>query len=251
VSEAKISEGAVSATKLANLAVTTDKINWLAVTEPKTDTALLARRHIEAYLAGNRQIYDDFNGVGLPYRWRVRADAGGYSYFDTVHQCLTMATPAINGQGIRLDWAEKGIKPNLFPVSVIFFVPTNASGVKTYQTRKLGLMSSFDESEYFYFRASDAVGATPNWYAVKKMAGQAEVAVDTGVALADPQLLEIEILSQSVVRYYINGVLVYTHTGWPNPFLLDPWMSLHAGSNAVRSMGVQMVSVFQGREAYA
>jgi hypothetical protein len=252
ISTGKIRDRNVTGGKIAIGGVITENLGPDAVTEPKLNTAALSARHEESMRTRVRTWYDEFNQVVLPDRWRVRADAGGYAYYVAAFQTWTIATPALSGQGIKLDWAEKGINPDDGDIQISFFIPSGGAGAKTYQTRKLGLVSAFDESEYYYFRASDVAGGTPNWYAVRKQSGQAEVAVDTGIAVEDLQILTIEYITATrTLNYYIDGDLVYTCGVWESAFLVDPWISLYAESNAVRAMGIQMVLVQQAREDYA
>lgn len=179
---------------------------------------------------GCEYLFDDFVlGVGDP----AGADAGNASVWDMVvaaagevtdvdypRSVIRLASGATSSgsatiRAKRFDGSMYAISatrvPALFETELL--LPGSLANARyrcgLYPTSFPGLGS--DPTDGVYFRRLDGAGEG-NWFAVSR-ASSAETVTDTGVASgASWTTLGFEIVSTSLIRFYVNGTLVASHS---------------------------------------
>jgi len=212
-------------------AVETISIKDENVTEPKLETDFLRK-----YLEGRQVFYDDFLGAVLDNRWAESGDAGGSAVITTRSSLLLTTDTDINDIW-RINWnGKQGIYMGKFPKLFARITVTDLANPDV----EVALWKDVNNYVEFFFNP----GLNPNWLAVSSKGGVA-FSFDTGVAVTvNPVKLKIDVVSATEVRYYINGVFVYTETNAtfiPNTVDVEPQIELQAIGSAPVTLKVDTV----------
>jgi len=204
VIEEKIANGHITAIKLATDAVETIKIKDLNVTASKLHDDALVDRLIESLLSRRQIYYEDFVGAVLRDDWAVNGDAG--FTVDLYQSNVRLSTAATINSVVRLNWNGRLVYQILRQKPIL--VVMNISSPNTGESRwRLGLR--FNDDNYVAFEYDTSVD---NKFRAVCRSGGVSTSEDTGITISDSvqRVLKIEIISNTEVKFYVDGTLTNT-----------------------------------------
>jgi len=248
VTEDKIDSNAVTANKIAPLAVVTAKIDDDAVTEPKLDIAALARRHWNSLTARESLFHEDFGGMLESNRWTSVGAAGGAVGPIGVGGLRIQTGPVLHDLQTFWFGGKKIVIPNTHKPSMVFQLTGMKAPVEAFRCW-FGLRGS--ATEYIAFAILDIGGSPMNWNAQTRDGG-ADTTTDTGIiAINGVQLFHIDAADPASIKFYINEVLVATHTtNIPATKELEPWFYMDTGEAVLKYVDLKYVNVVAQRPVF-
>jgi len=209
-------DNAVTTGKIINDAVTTGKIINDAVETAKLHADALAKRHLLSFKSRVAEIADHFVGAALSPQWAVSGDGGFVTSLGNHY--LTIRPKTDSNKVVQMDYN------NLYAVNLKPSLPTLITRLtlqKTQCVHKVGWNK--DANNYVYFRLNTALDTKLRAVTAN---GGVETVTDTLVSPGGPGeflKLTIEFVSAASVKFYINDVLVATHTTNIPDIIAEPY----------------------------
>jgi hypothetical protein len=229
-------DDAVTTGKIINDAVTTAKIDDDAVETAKLHADALAKRHLLSFKARVAEIFDHFVGAALSPQWAVSGDGGFVTALGN-HYLLIRPKDAGN-KVVQMDYN------NLYAVNLKLSLPTLITRLtlqKSQCVHKVGW--NRDANDYVYFRLNTALDTKLR---AVTASGGVETVTDTLVSPGNPGdflKLTIEFVTAAMVKFYINDILVATHTTNITDTIAEPYYYTKALDASAKNINIDYIYV--------
>lgn len=187
-------------------AIGTEELEDLGVEPEDVASEILKARMLESLIYRRQIFYEDFLGSALDlYRWTVSGDAG--LVYGVQESIIHLQPKAVSNSIARINWGGNG-GVSIIQQKPITLIARIASNSANSQRWRIGLYK--DANKYVAFELDTDV--SNNWKAVCK--NTTTTSEDTGITAAShtPYWLEIEIVSNTEVKFSIDNNLVKTVT---------------------------------------
>ena len=238
VGTGELRANAVTQPKMADNSVGTPELIDNAVETAKLHADALAKRHLLSFKSRVAEIADHFVGAALSPQWAVSGDGGFVTALGN-HYLLIRPKDAGN-KVVQMDYN------NLYAVNLKLSLPTLITRLtlqKSQCVHKVGW--NRDANDYVYFRLNTALDTKLR---AVTASGGVETVTDTLVSPGSPGdflKLTIEFVTAAMVKFYINDILVATHTTNITDTIAEPYYytkALDASSKYINIDYIYVVS---------